>query len=205
MYPFLAMPLLRVSGLKKVGPAPNDAPLSELAIRRRSYFMQENNTKQFYLTVKGQKITVSEEVYRVYVRPVRAEQRQLRRKSKCLVRGKKGHLVRCRKDCSGCPYRNNSNYKSGNDLSLEWLVEDGYEMAEPIGLDDRIIEEEESFEELVKLYTAISKLSKRHKMIIQFYFYEGKSQGEIAEILGVSQPAVSMLIERILLRLKKFL
>lgn len=167
--------------------------------------MQENNTKQFYLTVKGQKITVSEEVYRVYVRPVRAEQRQLRRKSKCLVRGKKGHLVRCRKDCSGCPYRNNPNYKSGNDLSLEWLVEDGYEMAEPIGLDDRIIEKEESFEELVKLYTAISKLSKRHKMIIQLYYYEGKTQQEIADILGIKQHSVSELIERILLRLKKFL
>lgn len=166
--------------------------------------MAENNTKQFYLTVKGQKITVSEEVYRACVRPVRAEQRQLRRKSKCLVLSEKGHLVRCTKDCNGCPYRNNPNYKSANDLSLEWLVEDGYEMAEPLGLEDRIVEQEESFEELIKLYTAISKLPERYRKVIQLYFYEGKTQREIAEILGISKSTMSEFFDRILLRLKNF-
>lgn len=167
--------------------------------------MAENNTKQFYLTIKGQKITVSEEVYRACVRPVRAEQRQLRRKSKCLVLSEKGHLVRCTKDCNGCPHRMNSNYKSANDLSLEWFLDDGYEMPEPIGLEERVIEKDDRFEELVKLYTAISKLSKRNRMLIQLYYFEGKTHKEIAEAFGVTRQAIQKQIAKILEFMKKIL
>ena len=45
--------------------------------------------KEFYITIKGKKVEVSEEVYRAYVRPIRAEQRQKRRNWKCQVKGKK--------------------------------------------------------------------------------------------------------------------
>ena len=42
--------------------------------------METKEQKQYYITVKGQKVPVSEEVYRAYVRPVRAQQRMEKRK-----------------------------------------------------------------------------------------------------------------------------
>ena len=128
MYPFLAMPLLRVSGLKKVGPAPNDAPLSELAVRRRSYFMQEDG--KHYLFVKGQKVYVSDEIYRAYVRPERKE--RMRR------------------------YR---IWRAKRITSVELLAENGYELEDKSPtVETALIEEEECSNELANLHAAIRSL-----------------------------------------------
>ena len=53
--------------------------------------MQEN--KEFYVTTQGKKVVVTEEVYRAYVRPIRAEQRRKGRAWKCRVVGVKGNLT----------------------------------------------------------------------------------------------------------------
>lgn len=44
--------------------------------------------KEFYVVINGEKIFVTEEVYRAYVRPVRNEQRNENRRSRCMVGGK---------------------------------------------------------------------------------------------------------------------
>ena len=62
--------------------------------------MENKEQKQYYVTVNGQKVPVTEEVYREYVRPVRARQRAEKRNEKCYVRGKRWERVRCTKDCS---------------------------------------------------------------------------------------------------------
>ena len=48
-----------------------------------------NEKKEFYVTIKGEKVMVSEEVYRAYIRPLRAERLQRLRAWKCKVKGKK--------------------------------------------------------------------------------------------------------------------
>ena len=63
-----------------------------------------NEKKEFYIIIKGEKVTVSEEVYRAYIRPLRAERLRKLRAWKCQVKGKKGNLVRCQEDCSKCSY-----------------------------------------------------------------------------------------------------
>ncbi len=50
----------------------------------------ENNGKRFYLTIRGQEVEVSEEVYRAYIQPVRAERRRKQRAFRCKIKGKKG-------------------------------------------------------------------------------------------------------------------
>ena len=52
--------------------------------------METKEQKQYYITVKGQKVPVSEEVYRAYVRPVRAQQRAMRRNWRCVLKADKG-------------------------------------------------------------------------------------------------------------------
>ena len=48
--------------------------------------METKEQKQYYVTVGGQKVPVSEEVYRAYVRPVRAQQRTEKRNKRCKVK-----------------------------------------------------------------------------------------------------------------------
>ena len=74
----------------------------------------ENNGKRFYLTIRGQEVEVSEEVYRAYIQPVRAERRRKQRAFRCKIKGKKGNLVRCQKDCRECPYALSGHNALGN-------------------------------------------------------------------------------------------
>ena len=88
--------------------------------------MSEN--KEFYVTIQGKKVFVSEEVYREYVRPIRAIQRQQRRAWKCRIVGRKGNLIRCPYKCEECPYAIAGKLPTGNVLSLDKFKEMGIEI-----------------------------------------------------------------------------
>ena len=51
--------------------------------------MGTKEQKQYYVIVNGQKVEVTEEVYRAYVRPVRAQQRTEKRNKRCKVKGER--------------------------------------------------------------------------------------------------------------------
>ena len=68
-----------------------------------------------------------------------------------------------------------------------------------------MIENEEHAEEISKLYEAIEHLSERDRRVVQLYYFEGKTQQEIADILGIAKSTMSELLPRVLLRLKNFL
>lgn len=137
--------------------------------------MEEEN-KTYYLYVKGQKVEVSEEIYRAYVQPERKQRmREYRAKDNVSV------------------------------TSVEVMSEKGFEIEDTSqNFEADLIDDEEHAEELSKLHTAIARLSERDKRVIQLYFFEGKTQQEIADIFGVSQQALQQLLERIFMRLKKF-
>lgn len=95
----------------------------------------ENNGKRFYLTIRGQEVEVSEEVYRAYIQPVRAERRRKQRAFRCKIKGKKGNLVRCQKDCRECPYALSGHNALGNNLSLDRMKDEG------VDIEDRHLDE----------------------------------------------------------------
>lgn len=162
----------------------------------------EKKDKRFYLTIKGQQVEVSEEVYRAYVRPIRAEQRRKRREWKCQITGKKGKLVRCQKDCRECPYAQSGNNALGNKLSLDRMKDDGVE------IEDRRLDVEQNYideEEKRELYSAIAKLTPRQKELVRLFYFDGMTQEEIAKKLGVAQATVSVTLERAIENLKKTL
>lgn len=136
--------------------------------------MQEN--KAFYLYVKGQKVEVSEEVYRAYVQPERKQRmREYRAKEKIQI------------------------------TSVEVLAENGFEIADKSqDFESALIEREEQAEELTRLRAAIEKLSERDRHVVQLYFFEGKTQQEIADFLGITRQAVQKQLGKILDRLKNF-
>ena len=65
-------------------------------------------------------VSVTEEIYRAYKRPIWAAKKAKERKSRCTIGKDNGKTKRCTDDCSQCEY-----FRSGSDLSLEVLMETG--------------------------------------------------------------------------------
>ena len=167
--------------------------------------METKEQKQYYITVKGQKVPVSEEVYRAYVRPVEASEREERRNSKCLVKGERSGLVRCKEDCSKCPYYMAGNKLLGGKLSLDGLIDQGYEESSGEDIESEVIERQEKNKRTEALHKAIARLTKQQKKVIEEIFFNEKTQCVLAEELGVSQQAVSRVLKQAISKLKKFL
>ncbi len=162
----------------------------------------ENQNKRFYLKVKGQEVEVSEAVYRAYIQPIRAERRRKQRAFRCKVKGKKGNLVRCQKDCRECPYALAGHNALGNNLSLDRMNDEGVDM------EDRRLDVEQNYiaeEDKKELYAAIAQLTPRQKELVQLIYFEGKTQEQVAEILGVAQATISVTLERAIANLKKII
>ena len=166
--------------------------------------MQEN--KEFYVVIQGQKVFVSEEVYRAYVRPIRKEQRRKRRTWKCQVKGKKGNLVRCKKDCSKCEFALSGHNATGNVLSLDVFIEDGVEILDrDFDLERMYIEKEDGTSCRAEIWKAISELTPRQQEIVRMVYFEGKTREEVARFYGVDGSAIRHAMQRIYATLKKIL
>lgn len=166
--------------------------------------MSEN--KEFYVTIQGKKIIVNEEVYREYVRPIRAIQRQRRRAWKCRIVGRKGNLIRCPYKCDECPFAMAGNMPTGNVLSLDKFKELGVEIIDKeFDLERMYIEQEERTSHQESLYNAILQLTPRQREIVRLVHFEGKTREEVASLYGVDGSAIRHAMQRIYTSLKKFL
>lgn len=87
-------------------------------------------------------------------------------------------------------------------LSIDYpIMDDGKEMT----LCDIIGEKKEYYEktDLLDLKTAIESLSEQEKNLVNMRFYQGKTQQETAESLGMSQVQVSRHEQKVLTKLKQ--
>ena len=167
--------------------------------------MQEN--KKYYLTIGNEIIEVTEDVYRAYMRPIKAERQRKRREWKCKLLSKNGgHFLRCTQRCESCAYYMAGNNAHGNNLSLDKMAEDGVFIEDKsLELENNFIEKETNKEEYQKLYEAIKKLTEKEKSLLKLLFYKHKSTVEVSVILGVSQQAISKAKMKIMKKLKLFL
>lgn len=162
----------------------------------------ENNGKRFYLTIRGQEVEVSEEVYRAYIQPVRAERRRKQRAFRCKIKGERLNLVRCQKDCRECPYALSGHNALGNSLSLDRMKDEG------VDIEDRRLDVEQNYiaeEEKQELYTAIAQLTPRQKELVEMIYLDGMTQEQVAKRFGVAQATVSVTLERAIENLKKIM
>lgn len=171
----------------------------------------EKKDNKYTLKVKGKEVEVSEEIYRAYIRPVQAEQRQKRRDWKCkLISGVsksgKRHYVRCSKRCDSCPYYLSGQNALGNTFSLDKIIDEGVELrafAKDVEAD--YIEAETTQEEKLNLHEAIKKLTPRQQEIVKLIYFEGKTQKEVAKVLGITQGAVSLALAKSIVQLKNLI
>ena len=150
-------------------------------------------TKQYYLTIEGKEVSVTEEVYRAYKRSIWAEHKRNDRQKLCQVSDGKGGLKRCTEDCSKC-----SRTKEGSFLSLDGLEEAGY------GVEDRaqdvveIVAEKVLLEELFK---ALEELDPNSHRICKLLM-EGCSKREIARIMSIPQSSFEYQFKKLMASLK---
>ena len=64
--------------------------------------------------------------------------------------------------------------------------------------------EDETWLEEIAVREALRKLDSREKLILAYRFYEGKTQMEVADRIGISQAQVSRLEKAALKRLKRY-
>ena len=155
--------------------------------------------------IKGEKVMVSEEVYRAYKSAYRREKKQKQRMWRCRVQREKGGKVfmkRCTKNCKDCEYAKSDNPANGSALSWERLKEVGYD--EPDSKQDvekNYIAEEEKAE----LYNAISRLTPRQQELVELIYFEGKTEQEVGDYYGVTHQAIHNAKRKIEAALKKLL
>ena len=133
--------------------------------------------QQRFLEIDGQQVSVTEEVYRAYKRPLWAEHKRKEREKRC--RDEKGN--RCTKDCRKCPHQ-----KTGSILSLDRFVEEGFEVPDAVDFTelaaDRLL--------LQELLAALEELDPDNRRIMEL-FSIGKSEREISDEIGLSQKAIN--------------
>ena len=163
--------------------------------------------KKRSLTIGKETIEVSEEVYRAYMRPIKAEHQRKRRQWKCKLLSKNGgHFLRCTQRCESCAYYMAGNNALGNNLSLDKMAEDGVYIEDRAqDLENRYIEKETESEEYQKLYAAIARLTKRQRAFVDLIYFKGKTREEVARLYGIDASSVRHALTRIKKTLKIFL
>lgn len=144
---------------------------------------------QFYIEIDGEQIPVTEEVYRAYKRPLWAEHKRKERAKRC----RNADGKRCMDNCSQC-----SKQRTGNTLSLDKLAEDGFDIADPTDF-TQLIEDEVVIE---ALHNAMDELDPLDRQIVDL-FSAGKSEREIAAVVGMSQKGVNNRKARIFTELRE--
>lgn len=123
--------------------------------------------KTFYLTIRGQRVEVTEEVYRAYIRPVRRERKR--------------------------QYRAIGRYSV---YSWESIKDNGVEIMDTEqDVEEKLVQSEDEAREKQAIIKAFSQLKPKYKLVLTLKCLEDKTQNEIAELLGITQQNVSYLLK----------
>lgn len=98
--------------------------------------------------------------------------------------------------------RNSERRETRRHVSLEQLRNNGYELESK---EKTPIEQCEREELIAGIHTAINKLTHDQQEVVRLFYFENKTQTEIAKIRGVHKTAVNKQLQRALNQIRKFL
>lgn len=132
--------------------------------------------------------------YKAYMEPVWAEIKREDRDGRCMVRGKNGKLIRCPESnrCEECERSSEVCRERNKTASLSFLADEGSEPAAE-GLFEADILYETILEDLIAMLTEIKPKYGRIFRLL----YDGATQQEMANELGIKQRTVSDDIKKI--------
>lgn len=151
---------------------------------------------EYYVTIKGEKIPCSREVYLTIKRPGRKEAMRKYRDQRPFVNGH-----RCQDDCETCPYFvKGYGCTNHGEVSLEQLYEDGeYEPEAPGSMADDVIVRMT----IEAMYKELESEDDRCRDIFNLMVQE-TPQRKIATELGIADGTVTYYIKKIRKKLEKF-
>lgn len=139
-------------------------------------------------------VDATKEVYDEYMRTIWAEQKREDRESRCLVPGKNGKLIRCPESnkCANYSHASKVCRERNRPASLSFLKDKGAEPASPDSVENTII-----YEALLEdLIARLSEIEPKYGEIFRL-LYDGATQQEMADRLGMKQRTVSDYIKKI--------
>ncbi|WP_040197210.1 RNA polymerase sigma factor [Candidatus Soleaferrea massiliensis] len=98
--------------------------------------------------------------------------------------------------------RKRRQVRSDNELSLNALADDGFEVPDEAALVDEIVEDKLLLDMLFK---ALAELTDDERFLIDALFYQEKSERMVAKEIGVSQNTVNYHKNRLLDKLRKLI
>lgn len=139
-------------------------------------------------------VDATEEEYRAYMAPIWTEIKREDRDGRCMVKGKNGRLIRCPESnhCEECKHFSEASRERNKPASLSVLMDEGAEPIAEGSFEDDVIYET-ILEDLISMLTEIKPKYGRIFRLL----YDGATQQEMAEELGIKQRTVSDDIKKI--------
>ena len=139
-------------------------------------------------------VDATEVEYRAYMAPIWAEIKREDRDGRCMVKGKNGRLIRCPESnrCEECKRFSEASRERNKPASLSILMDEGTEPAAEGAFEDDVIYET-ILEDLISMLTEIKPKYGRIFRLL----YDGATQQEMADELGIKQRTVSDDIRKI--------
>lgn len=139
-------------------------------------------------------VDATQEEYRAYMAPIWAEIKREDRDGRCMVKGKNGRLIRCPESnrCEQCEHLSEASRERNKTASLSVLMDEG---AEPIA--EGSFEDDVIYETILEdLIAMLSEIKPKYGRIFRL-LYDGATQQEMADELGIKQRTVSDDIKKI--------
>ena len=139
-------------------------------------------------------VDASEEEHKAYMAPIWAEIKREDRDGRCMVKGKNDRLIRCPESnrCEECKHFSQASRERNKPASLSVLMDEG---AEPIA--ERAFEDDVIYETILEdLIAMLSEIKPKYGRIFRL-LYDGATQQEMADELGIKQRTVSDDIKKI--------
>ena len=139
-------------------------------------------------------VSATEAEYKAYMEPIWAEIKREDRDGRCMVKGKNGKLIRCPESnrCEDCKRFSEVCRERNKTASLSFLVDEGAEPASEGSFEDDIL-----YETILEdLITMLSEIKPKYGRIFRL-LYDGATQQEMADELGIKQRTVSDDIKKI--------
>jgi len=146
------------------------------------------SNKQFFISIKGARVEVTEEIYLTYYRSKRRDRYYERDiKTHTAIRNKAGIIT---------------GYAPSKEDSLDRLICTG----------EDFVDQQKSTEDTVMaslmsvaLYKALDKLSEADRALIDVLFYQNMTERQAAAVFGLSQKGINKRKAKILMTLRKVL
>lgn len=139
-------------------------------------------------------VDATEEEYKAYMEPIWAEIKREDRNGRCMVKGKNGKLIRCPESnrCEECQHFSEVSRERNKPASLSVLMDEGAEPIAEESFEDDVIYET-ILEDLISMLTGIKPKYGRIFRLL----YDGATQQEMAEKLGIKQRTISDDIKKV--------